>query len=49
MGYSVLEPMKEVANVIDYEVKEQQDVIELEVMHAGGAALALAVDVITLD
>lgn len=45
----VLEPMKEVANVLDYEIQEKQDSIDLEVMHAGGSALALAVDIITLD
>ncbi|MEL7564863.1 MAG: copper amine oxidase N-terminal domain-containing protein [Dehalobacterium sp.] len=45
----VLEPMKEVANVVDYEIQGNQDVIELEIMHAGGSALALAVDIITLD
>jgi len=45
----VLEPMKEAANVIDFEIQENQDAIDLEIMHAGGSALALAVDIITLD
>ncbi|MGI6711611.1 MAG: copper amine oxidase N-terminal domain-containing protein [Bacillota bacterium] len=45
----LLEPAKEVANVIDYKVKEKSDIIELEIMHAGGSALAMAVDLITLE
>ncbi len=45
----VLEPMKEVANVLDYEIQEGQGVIELEVMHAGGSALALGLEISTLN
>ncbi|WLR52555.1 copper amine oxidase N-terminal domain-containing protein [Bacillus tianshenii] len=44
----VLEPMREVANVKDYVINGRNEVIELEVMHAGGAALAMAVDIITI-
>lgn len=45
----ILEPMEEVANVIDYEVKGNKDIIELEIMHAGGSALAMAVDMVTVE
>lgn len=45
----ILEPMKDVANVVDFEVSKGQDVIELEVMHAGGSALPMAVNIVTLD
>lgn len=45
----ILEEMKEVANVIDYEVKGNKDIIELEIMHAGGSALAMAVDMLTVE
>ncbi len=45
----ILEPMKEVANVIYHKVIGENDIIEMEVMHAGGSALAMAVDIITLE
>jgi hypothetical protein len=45
----LLEPATEVANVIDYQLKEKSEIIELEIMHAGGSALAMAVDLITLE
>ncbi|WP_102348046.1 copper amine oxidase N-terminal domain-containing protein [Bacillus sp. Marseille-P3661] len=44
-----LTPMKEVANVIDYVVNQRNDVIELEIMHAGGAALPLSINLVTLE
>lgn len=44
-----LRPFIEVANVIDYKVEKNQDVLELEIMHSGGASLPLAIDLITLD
>jgi len=45
----VLEPFTEVANVLDYTVEGYSDSIELEIFHAGGSALPLAIDIITLD
>ncbi|MBT2687092.1 copper amine oxidase N-terminal domain-containing protein [Bacillus sp. ISL-47] len=44
-----LKPGTEAVNVIDYKVTGVQDELELEIMHGGGAALPLAVDLITLD
>ncbi|WP_181395931.1 copper amine oxidase N-terminal domain-containing protein [Cytobacillus oceanisediminis] len=44
-----IKPGTETANVIDYKVTGVQDELELEIMHGGGAALPLAVDLITLD
>lgn len=45
----VLEPFTEVANVLDYTVEGYSDSIELELFHAGGSALPMAIDIITLD
>ncbi|MCA1041640.1 copper amine oxidase N-terminal domain-containing protein [Bacillus infantis] len=44
-----IKPAVEVANVIDYTVTGPKDSIELEIMHSGGAALPLAIDVLTLN
>lgn len=44
-----LKPATEVANVIDYKVEKTHDVLELEIMHSGGASLPLAIDVLTID
>lgn len=45
----ILEPMKETARVIDYQIKGKNDMIQLELMHAGGSALAMAVDITTIE
>lgn len=45
----VLAPFTEVANVMDYTVEGYSDSIELELFHAGGSALPIAIDIITLD
>lgn len=45
----VLQPFTEVANVLDYQVEGYSDSIELEIFHAGGSALPMAIDIITLD
>lgn len=44
-----LRPFTEVANVIDYKVDKNQDELELEIMHSGGASMPLAIDLITID
>ncbi|OEH92498.1 stalk domain-containing protein [Bacillus solimangrovi] len=45
----ILEPMVDTVKVIDYEINGTEDVIELEVMHAGGAALAMALEISTVE
>lgn len=45
----VLKPAVEVANVIDYLVDGSKGEIELKIMHSGGSALPLAIDLITID
>lgn len=44
-----LKPMNEVANVTDYVIDKQEDVIELEIMHGGGSALPLVINMITVE
>lgn len=44
-----LTPMTETANIIDYVIDKESGMIELEIMHAGGSALPLAIDLITLE
>lgn len=45
-----LTPMTEVANVVDYEIPDNSvNLIALEIMHAGGSALPLAIELVTLD
>ena len=44
-----LNPMTETANIIDYVVDKESGLIELEIMHAGGSSLPLAIDLITLE
>lgn len=43
-----LTPMTEVANIFDYVADKENGMIELEIMHAGGSALPLAIDLITV-
>lgn len=45
----VLAPATEVANIMDYEVRNEHETIELEFMHSGGSSLPLAIDLITLE
>ncbi len=45
----VLKAGSEAANVIDYPVEGKTGNIELEIMHSGGSALPIAIDLITLD
>lgn len=45
----ILEPFKEAVKVMDFEVSGTQSVIELELMHAGGSALSMALDIMTLE
>lgn len=44
-----LQPMKDVANVIDYRPTDNEGFIELDIMHAGGSYLPIAVNIITLE
>jgi len=44
-----LKPMSEVANIFDYVAEKESGMIELEIMHAGGSALPLAIDLITVE
>lgn len=44
-----LTPMTEVVNVVDYEAVSSKGLIELEIMHAGGSALPLAIELVTLE
>lgn len=43
-----LTPMTEVANIFDYVSEKENGMVELEIMHAGGSALPLAIDLITV-
>lgn len=44
-----IKPGAEVANVIDYTISNSNVNLELEIMHSGGSAMPIAVDIITLD
>lgn len=44
-----LKPMTELATIIDYVAEKEKGLIELEIMHAGGSALPLAIDLMTLE
>lgn len=44
-----LQPMKDVANVMDYKTTDKEGFIELDIMHAGGAFLPIAINIITLE
>lgn len=44
-----LMPLTEVANLIDYVAKEKNGMIELEIMHAGGSALPMVIDLLTVE
>lgn len=44
-----LEPMKDVANVIDYKTTNNEGFIELDIVHAGGSSLPIAINITTLD
>jgi hypothetical protein len=44
-----LQPATEVVHVIDYPVTKTSDVLELELMHSGGASLPIAIDLVTID
>lgn len=44
-----LKPMTEIANIIDYVAEKESGLVELEIMHAGGSALPLAIDIVTLE
>ena len=41
--------MTELATIIDYVSEKEKGLIELEIMHAGGSALPLAIDLVTLE
>ncbi len=45
-----LKPLTEIANIIDYVIDDKESgMIQLEFMHAGGAALPLAIELLTID
>lgn len=44
-----LKPMTEIATIVDYVIDEEQGMIEFEIMHGGGSATPLAIDIITFD
>ncbi len=44
-----LEPMKDVANVIDYKTTNNEGFIELDIVHAAGSSLPIAINITTLD
>lgn len=44
-----LKPMTELATIIDYIAEKEKGLIELEIMHAGGSALPLAIDLVTVE
>lgn len=45
----ILQPITEVAKIIDYEVTKAKDTLEIELMHSSGSTLPIAIDLITLD
>ncbi|MED4354020.1 stalk domain-containing protein [Schinkia azotoformans] len=44
-----LKPMTELATIIDYVSEKEKGLVELEIMHAGGSALPLAIDLVTVE
>ena len=44
-----LDPMKDVVNVIDYQTTNNEGIIELDIVHAGGSSLPIVINLTTLE